>query len=604
MIYTYNDIPLTIVRTNNILYEAIFSQDQTTYLYTHYIFNIQGIINPDAMSFIINSSQALEQVPGVLPATTIAAIRHALLQPRGQFIVTDDVGNELMHTPDAGFFVDAKDGPKPLSCHITQISGSKTVTMRWEIEGWIRECYGGEADPFILSNRWSDQIHINQHQLATHISAGQTVFNKAQIDFINFAPDDFRNQIFPGVPPGFRRTDVTIVQNSAGNELMWSVTDEEMMYNIGNTDPLRGDGSGILEIEGRQAIVGMKPADSAGIGPLGGQTFNQIFLRATGSYYSDQWTMIERLIQFASQIVPFGVEGYYIVDAQVARSLGQRQKYVEIQFVVLNPPAPNLQLGNLDIGVIKIDVWDAIARIVNQGIQQGPELLLDGSSRGSSPQVLLTQALTAACGPRPGFTGVANERNDEPLVPNDEGTPKIKVYTRDILPEVPSNYDTTPYPYSYTKYQVETEYKTNMGIKQAPIAGPTTGTPVYDPNIHDYVLPPTSALFQVHAPIATLQIRGIAERIGDNPVMPAPVSADPNFFLTYWYISPSYPIINPGDGLTPITRCEFYMEYAMLSPPNPLYPSFIIGKLPWTTIPPEVASLGPQNFAYGITGVS
>ena len=74
--------------------------------------------------------------------------------------------------------------------------------------------------------------------------------------------------------------------------MVWKVIDQEMVYSIGETNPNNPDGSvtggsGILDIEGRQAIQS-QPAEG-GAGPTSGITTNQVFLTAHGSKVASQW---------------------------------------------------------------------------------------------------------------------------------------------------------------------------------------------------------------------------------------------------------------------------------------------------------------------------
>src|SRR5580765_1004339 len=220
MIYKYNDVVMQMTKTNNVQFDAVFNDDRTTYLYTHYIIDIQSIVNPQTMAYVGGPGiGAPVEVAGTFPAQTVKAIRHALLQPRFQLSIFDELGNELLVTPKNGDLSDAKTGPLPISCSVTNVAGARTLMINWKCEGWIYEC-PFDAPP-ILSNRWSDQMTINEYQLATRVFTGHTVFNKGLIDSVGLQPDNFRNEIFPGVTPGFQRKNVEIVQTSDGAELMW-----------------------------------------------------------------------------------------------------------------------------------------------------------------------------------------------------------------------------------------------------------------------------------------------------------------------------------------------------------------------------------------------
>src|SRR5438270_13510307 len=128
MLYDYNSIKMKMVKTNIIQFDAVFSEDMTTYLYTHYIIDIQAVVNPATMSYTSGAGMGqIQEIPGAsFPATTIKAIRHALLQPRKQLNIYDEMGHALLQSPAMGFNSDARNGPMPNGCHIINVSGART----------------------------------------------------------------------------------------------------------------------------------------------------------------------------------------------------------------------------------------------------------------------------------------------------------------------------------------------------------------------------------------------------------------------------------------------------------------------------------------------
>ena len=61
--------------------------------------------------------------------------------------MTDFNSQVMLFTPADGFVVDAKDGPRPISCTINNIKRARTVMLRWVCEGHIRECPVGSQGP-------------------------------------------------------------------------------------------------------------------------------------------------------------------------------------------------------------------------------------------------------------------------------------------------------------------------------------------------------------------------------------------------------------------------------------------------------------------------
>src|SRR4051794_22889455 len=158
MLYEYSGIKMKMVKTNIIQFDAIYSEDRAGYLYTHYNIDIQATINPMTMAYTGgDGAGAPTEAPGEsFPATTIKAIRHELLQPRRRLLITDETGNVLLDTPNIDTTSDAKNGPIPLGCSLINISGARTILLRWQCEGWIRECPDVQDTtaiaPYIISN--------------------------------------------------------------------------------------------------------------------------------------------------------------------------------------------------------------------------------------------------------------------------------------------------------------------------------------------------------------------------------------------------------------------------------------------------------------------
>ena len=176
-----------------------------TYLYTHYNIDIQAVVNPFTMSWTGGPGAGPpEETIGSFPATTIRGIRHKLLQSRKVLKIIDEGGNVFLETPHDGQYMDVKTGPSPISCSLVNISGARTVMIRWRCEGWIRECpqegTGGGESPYMISNRWSDQMVINEYQLATRTIIGHVVFDKSFMVDANLQPDNLRAYFIRGLP--------------------------------------------------------------------------------------------------------------------------------------------------------------------------------------------------------------------------------------------------------------------------------------------------------------------------------------------------------------------------------------------------------------------
>ena len=181
--------------------------------------------------------------------------------------------------------------------------------------------------------------------------------------------------------------------------------------------------------------------------------------------------------------------------------------------------------------------------------------------------------------------------------PLPEGPPlEVNVSTVEQLPEFPSTYNTSSSInlYPYTTYKVMSRTSTDYHTLAAPIAGPAY--------TYSGSSTPSTAVFKLANPTSKVTLTGTAERLGANPQMPLPTTTNPSYVLTRWDVSTGYPAVL-DDGVTAITRCDFVIEYILTAPPDPSNPSFIVGVLPWTTIPSSTASFSADDFTDQITGL-
>lgn len=631
---------MQMVKTNLIQFNAEFTDDQTTYLYTHYMIDIEAVVNPMTMSYVGGAGDGEPTfLPGTFPATTIKAIRHTLLQPRKLLIIKDEARNILLSTPGQDFITDARNGPLPNGCHLINISGARTILLRWVCEGWIRECPDPQdattITPYMISNRWSDQMIINEYQLATRIIVGRTIFDRAYLELdqlerdhtTRLNPDYFRNiGIFPRVNPNFQRKNVDIIQNANGIELDWRITDQELMWFLGETKPnitgnspadtdLEGYGSGILEIDGVQNVRSNDPTDTDTGIMATGQTLNSISLMATGSFYANQWIMIQRLMEIVTGLTPplmtnfqgNNQQAYWFTSASVSRSLGQKVKWVKLDVTIRCPPLEfaNEITGNVNLIPVTEDIWHAMNPIVRNQVQGiSPDLLNDKNTRGSSSLHLVTQALTEPCLSQEEPPEVTVSQPTEDIPPQQNQEPRNPQYSRDIIPEIPSKYDPSPSPYPYTTYKYDMDVDTNEGFKQFPITGPSPGSD--DPSSPNYQsggstkTKATSGVARVHLPITRYVIRFVAERLGEPPIMPSPKPTNPDeFVLLSWYLSP-FSVVPAPDGVTPIFRIDGEFRYAKIAANDSVNPEILMGKLPFSQFGP--GKITAESFSDGIKG--
>lgn len=688
MIYQYNNIRMRMVKTNKVHYEAVYNEDNTQYLYTHYLIDIQAIVNPQLMSYFGGDGAGEPTpLPGNSAPMTIHAIRHALLQPRKQLLIRDEIGNVHLGTPrtDLNMSSDAKNGPCPRSCTMVNISGARTVMINWTCEGWVREC-PFPLDPdnpaaYILSHRWSDQVIINEYQLATRYITGRTIFDKGLLDTISDKkkrqPDYFRNRLlFPKVAAGFQRKRFEVLQTSDGTELQWRITDEEGMYVLTETKPkgvsgandpwgggpsITGDGgSGILQIDGAQSIQAFQPKDIEGAA-LAGYTVNTIQLRAMGSFYAHQYTMLQRLIQIAATLTPRTMvvpnpgeeqdtkNSYFFVGASVERSLGQREKWVRLEFQIMCPPVDLAGefTGNVNLLPITQDVFYAMNNRIKQEGGITPSLVRDKGTRGSSPIVLMSNELAESCaGQVEPPTVDLVEDSGASSTNNSSPDYKSPGQTQQVIPQTPSKYDKSQdtYKYPYPVYNMKKEERHESGSVAMPKTGPLEGegfggpygggspgdspspelstrtsrpgsrrriTRNRGPSVQPLVTNTASgnyggsqsgkgtvSIARIHLPLTRIRYTFTAERLGIPPQLPSPTPNDSNeYVLLRWYISPYY-VVPAYDGITPVFRVDGEFVYAKKTATSVDNIQIPMGKLPFSLFGPgELTSISSSVFS-------
>jgi len=284
----YNGVMLQLTNILDLRQHAVYSDDGSDYLYTHFFLDCECIWNPLATADrntgavpIVGTVEGVSppiggggftSVPndltiagwlpivsavGFLPAISIGNLRQTLLKPRGLLIVA--IGNDILlispNRIDARVVpginvnpttlrapVDAKTGPHPITADLIGFHGLKSIKMRFTIETWVNEC---SAAKFLLSNRWEVTQNVDsEHYLTTRTVKGKAVFRSDTLALLALAspavfpsgavPDDFRRALFIPEPAGFQRKDISVTQSQDGTTVDYQFTDEEQTYLLGS----------------------------------------------------------------------------------------------------------------------------------------------------------------------------------------------------------------------------------------------------------------------------------------------------------------------------------------------------------------------------------
>lgn len=204
-----------------------------------------------------------------LPASDLE-LRDRLQVPRRQLKVWVNSGpggapEFLLNLPYEGCQTDAKDGPRCVDQHMAAIHGNVTGVKRLVFEcfealplyfgkgeggarlkgdnkplqpgvrpGGAGNLGGNRAplNPPIISNRWTmRQVPDQATFLNSTVIEGKAVFRLDVLSRLGMTVDQLRKYIMPPLATGYVRRPVQMQIGSAGNELLYSVVDDQQMMN-------------------------------------------------------------------------------------------------------------------------------------------------------------------------------------------------------------------------------------------------------------------------------------------------------------------------------------------------------------------------------------
>lgn len=167
-------------------------------------------------------------------ADIMRTIRNKLLQPRRQLSFTFN-GIELIPTNDPNVtpgVVDAKNGPQPQKCVITQLTSTTflityhIVAHYWDRDSGLSGTTTGTTGNAILFNRWTETIDIDSRNFSKRTREGKFAIrsdnNQGKI------ADLFRSQMaIVGVPLGWTRESSQYKVTPDGLAIQYRVVDKE-----------------------------------------------------------------------------------------------------------------------------------------------------------------------------------------------------------------------------------------------------------------------------------------------------------------------------------------------------------------------------------------
>ena len=265
---SYNGIPLDVTSGSDISRQHIYSEDDTTYLYTKWVFSGIFIYNPQATSFDTSALRA----PGVLPTPSDVNIREALRAQRRKLVYQVPDGTSsggllnydtLLSSPQPNSQTDAANGPTVERCNIIQAQGSKTFICDIRIVALVNECPATDSNGVrspLLSHRWKRTEKVDKNYASVIITDGQAIFRSDSLLSFGFVPannplglgwpafpDQFRRDLFHPIPNWFKRDEIHVIAQEDGLTYNYRIVDKQKT--VGGPYLQGAAGLGVTEVE-------------------------------------------------------------------------------------------------------------------------------------------------------------------------------------------------------------------------------------------------------------------------------------------------------------------------------------------------------------------
>jgi hypothetical protein len=548
MYFNYNGIQMILLKTNSVNIGPEHSPDGVDYLWNRWAIDVTCLFAPGATA-ATSGGQVFQynRLAPVYADITLQSLKDILSVPRRPLVWFGDNAIVLQSPGEVDGIqntVDARgDGPKVMGVSVYQIVGSRAFYVRWRGETCVSDCI--PLSP-LVSNRWSQSHSVDEDLYTTVLTEGVAIFRMDWIEAFNIAnnvsvgADFFRDIILPPTPLNFKRADTSVQVNPIGNIVTWRVVDREQPINLGSL--ANGNNPwGMTRFSGvyHQATVPAGGTGPGGITITGPMLRHSLHATAWGHSRTRKINLLSFLAQLAIEKLNIPVPGLAPLDKgglpviqgiEVAEPLAE--KHMSIRVDAITPPVsgtktrglgvitPLSPYGNQWLGV------DDIQTIVQYEQYTGtnPNPAWDAGTRANYWGELFTQAIQQACLnpylPTQGqcFNAANTDRWSfvcgplrDPLAASlESGTSLVGA--------------STPYG-TITHSKVTTRRDTRSGKA----ASPTAGGASFDSQTGQVEATGAPAIMQLHAPMTTITVDWIVERLNAYPILPSQINNDPNY---------------------------------------------------------------------------
>lgn len=548
-IVIYNGVTLTNVLTRRFLQTLVYDESNTDPYYHKFTITVQGYVHT-IDSTTVNISTNKTTANGGTVASNEITLRQKLLEARKDFEMTIG-GEKLLKVSHggttAGAQQDANNGPKPISVEVTKFLGSTSagglMQVTFEIELCVVDCSQDNNQTGVLSNRWSASDAIDNNFYTT-----RTITGRLRVKHMGVNPQLFRNLVIPHLQRGFKRESITCTTSVDGLTMEYTVIDVEKFA---------ASPSPATEWSGTYTL-----STSDGINNHG-----EVAIMMSGPRNADKVHMLEACALIIQSKLFVGRDHVYIETAQIVDHL--HENVIEIRVQTLDNPGTNQPLIKYALGTVRLGKPLTSADIPGYDQTKWPVPKRYGTTTLTNAFVCYLQS---PCDDQHVLsTGIGGGAGGD-VPPLDD----TNVYTYEGVlatdSEVEGNYSASQAANVYTHYSIDSDYITDPGALQLPIAASSVATIE------------TAKFISLHSATTRKIVRISAERLGDWPQIPPA-----NTFAIGTLRAIPLKISHRGraprlsaDRKTQIFSIDLVYEYAFNRAPLP-GEALSMGSLPWDT---------------------
>lgn len=237
----YNNVALPYPLSSQFTQEAVYDDtpggSPTDWTCMKFDIGVQCLINSSYLALLAPDLIVNGQPTTNNAADIMSVIRSRLMQPRKSLSMKFN-SRELLprKLPTNTGFVDARNGPMPQSCVITQMHNTTfLLTYRIVAHYWENNKVTPGGNPLIvnrptsivLSNRWTESVEMNECMMSTRTREGKFMIRSDNAQ--GQIADEVRSQMaVVSIPEGFLRTSHRYSQSSDGLSLSYTLVDKEV----------------------------------------------------------------------------------------------------------------------------------------------------------------------------------------------------------------------------------------------------------------------------------------------------------------------------------------------------------------------------------------